>query len=89
MPPELFDVLPSALPFRIPPHWVALTGESPGSYSNKENAIKQIEEEINKTIGKASAALVGSLPLEASGELLTLGASSEMDGLCLLPHTSV
>lgn len=48
-----------------------------------------MEEEINKTIRKASAGLLGSLPLEASGELLTLGASSEMDGLCLLPHTSV
>ena len=40
-------------------------------------------------IRKASAVLVGSLPLEASGELLTPGPSSEMDGLCLLPHASV
>lgn len=37
----------------------------------------------------ASVLLAGYRAPEAAAELLTPGASPEMDGLCLLPHISV
>lgn len=93
MLPNPFDVLHSTCSFCIfPLEWLS-SGKAWKVLTKK----KERKKKKNKIMPpKKQAREEGNIPLhvcwlpdlQRAGETLTLGASSEMDSRCLLPHTS-